>query len=298
MATGEAYTRTLGELHQLQREMIEQRYLRRADGTERVAEAVRRLGEVGSPGGLITRSAQELGESSDFDQVLLSRVGQPAELLPLAGWTSSGVDPGLGALGDRPIALGYPLIEDEVVRRRGSALVGVADSGSRAPARLTQAMGWDQYVVAAIVLGTSTVGLLHAGRATGPPLGELELEVATLFADGLGRAFERAVLRETLERQRGQLQAAARWINTRMLDLSSEEAPNRDDLRDVLTAREVEVLRLITRGLSNRAIATKLMLREGTVKYHVKNILRKLQSRSRAEAVSRYMQLYAGSEGP
>ena len=38
------------------------------------------------------------------------------------------------------------------------------------------------------------------------------------------------------------------------------------------------------------------MLREGTVKYHVKNILRKLGSRNRAEAVSRFMQLYAGPD--
>lgn len=50
-------------------------------------------------------------------------------------------------------------------------------------------------------------------------------------------------------------------------------------------------MRLIARGQSNPDIARALVLGEGTVKYHVKNILRKLQARSRTEAVSRYMRL-------
>ena len=89
MATGEAYTRVLVELQQLQRELIEQRYLRRADGLERVGEAVRRLGEVGTPAGMIARSAEELGASSAFDRALVSRV-EPGRLRPLAIWASPG----------------------------------------------------------------------------------------------------------------------------------------------------------------------------------------------------------------
>ena len=59
-------------------------------------------------------------------------------------------------------------------------------------------------------------------------------------------------------------------------------------LTDALTPRELEVLRLLARGLTNQAIANELVVREGTVKYHVKNILRKLGATSRADAVSRY----------
>jgi len=51
-----------------------------------------------------------------------------------------------------------------------------------------------------------------------------------------------------------------------------------------LSDRELEVLRLVARGLSNRDIATELVIAENTVKNHVRNILEKLQLRSRMEA--------------
>ncbi|MFI5299904.1 MAG: response regulator [Polyangiales bacterium] len=59
-----------------------------------------------------------------------------------------------------------------------------------------------------------------------------------------------------------------------------------------LTAREIEVLRLLAGGYSNREIARALELSEGTVKNHVSNILEKLGVRDRTRAV-----LKALSEG-
>jgi DNA-binding NarL/FixJ family response regulator len=52
-----------------------------------------------------------------------------------------------------------------------------------------------------------------------------------------------------------------------------------------LTDRELEVLRLVARGLNNRDIAKQLFISENTVKNHVRNILEKLQLHSRMEAV-------------
>jgi DNA-binding NarL/FixJ family response regulator len=52
-----------------------------------------------------------------------------------------------------------------------------------------------------------------------------------------------------------------------------------------LTAREVDVLRLVARGLSNRYIAGELSVSENTVKNHVRNILEKLHLHNRMEAV-------------
>nr|WP_232328189.1 LuxR C-terminal-related transcriptional regulator [Kibdelosporangium sp. MJ126-NF4] len=52
----------------------------------------------------------------------------------------------------------------------------------------------------------------------------------------------------------------------------------------MLTAREAEVLRLLTSGATNRQIARQLVLGEETVKTHVSRILRKLGVRTRAAA--------------
>ena len=59
-----------------------------------------------------------------------------------------------------------------------------------------------------------------------------------------------------------------------------------------LTEREVEVLRLIAQGATNREIATALVISEGTVKNHMSNILSRLQLRDRTQAA-----LYAREQG-
>jgi len=61
---------------------------------------------------------------------------------------------------------------------------------------------------------------------------------------------------------------------------------------NALTAREVEVLRLVAKGMSNREIATQLTTTEATIKTHVSSILSKLHLANRVQAA-----LYAISEG-
>ncbi|AIJ25664.1 putative two-component system response regulator [Amycolatopsis methanolica 239] len=53
----------------------------------------------------------------------------------------------------------------------------------------------------------------------------------------------------------------------------------------VLTSREQGVLELLARGLSNRDIGSRLFISETTVKFHVRNIMRKIDASSRAEVV-------------
>jgi len=54
---------------------------------------------------------------------------------------------------------------------------------------------------------------------------------------------------------------------------------------EVLTAREIQVLRLLARGRANKEIAAELIISERTVKFHVSSILSKLGAGNRTEAV-------------
>ena len=54
---------------------------------------------------------------------------------------------------------------------------------------------------------------------------------------------------------------------------------------ELLSAREAEVLELIARGYKNRQIAQALVIEERTVRFHVENILDKLNVNNRTEAV-------------
>jgi DNA-binding NarL/FixJ family response regulator len=59
----------------------------------------------------------------------------------------------------------------------------------------------------------------------------------------------------------------------------------------LLTRRELDVLRLMAEGATNRQIADALVISSATVKFHTGSILRKLHAANRAEAVTRYLRL-------
>jgi DNA-binding NarL/FixJ family response regulator len=72
------------------------------------------------------------------------------------------------------------------------------------------------------------------------------------------------------------------------VDLSRSDAvATRSGGIDDLTPREMDVLRLLAEGLSNRKIGERLSVNERTVKFHVAAILAKLEAANRTEAVMR-----------
>ncbi len=75
-------------------------------------------------------------------------------------------------------------------------------------------------------------------------------------------------------------------------ELSRPPAPEERPTTEPLTEREVEVLRLIARGMGNQQIADQLVISEATVRTHVSNILSKLHLASRTQAA-----LYALQKG-
>jgi DNA-binding NarL/FixJ family response regulator len=72
-------------------------------------------------------------------------------------------------------------------------------------------------------------------------------------------------------------------VSKRLIAGLSPQPADRDT--DGLTAREIEVLRLIAQGLSNSEIAEQLFISEATVKTHINNTFAKIGARHRAEAV-------------
>lgn len=298
MADAAAAGRVLVELLALEREIVEAGYVRRSDALERVADAVRRLGEIGSPQGILDRAAEELVTSSEFDRAMLGEV-RGGELSVRTVWSAddgAGATAALEDLRRAPIALEYPSIEDEVARSQRTEIVRARTTRSRAAHRLSEALGWDGYVVAPLVVQGKTVGLLHAdATATGHALDALDAEVASRYTEGLSGVFERAVLREMLQLHHHELRSAVDWMSARLGQLATgadewnAPAGGGDPAgAETLTPRELDVLRLLAKGRTNLEIARALVVREGTIKYHVKNILRKLGATSRADAVSRY----------
>jgi DNA-binding NarL/FixJ family response regulator len=77
-------------------------------------------------------------------------------------------------------------------------------------------------------------------------------------------------------------------IARRVIESFRKKGPRRDESVS-LTAREEEILVMLTKGYSNKEIADRLNLSIETVRSHLKNIYEKMHVRSRAEAVAHYM---------
>lgn len=93
-----------------------------------------------------------------------------------------------------------------------------------------------------------------------------------------------------------EVHGGGRWLDKgsshRALDrLLQRQAGSREAAR-LLTPRELEIVRMVARGLRNRAIAEQLFITEGTVKIHLHNIYQKVEVDGRLE-----LALYAQSRG-
>ena len=89
-------------------------------------------------------------------------------------------------------------------------------------------------------------------------------------------------------------QAAARGIAVERVGkllAAFKQVASPSPLIEPLSERELQVLRLITAGLSNREIAAELVLTVGTVKRHASNIYGKLNVHKRTQAVARAREL-------
>lgn len=85
--------------------------------------------------------------------------------------------------------------------------------------------------------------------------------------------------------------SVARRVLEEFARLAPPARPPDAGLPEPLTARELDVLRLLAEGLSNREIAARLFLSEGTVKNYVTGLLQKTGARDRTQAALRAREL-------
>jgi DNA-binding CsgD family transcriptional regulator len=298
-------------------ERLRHRYDTRFEALAAVRHAIDELRSITSPASMLEQAPAALCRASKLRRVLLS-LTEEGRLVGEAGhFTDEGAAAAdvVARLRADPIALEHPLIETELLRRRRATIVDDAQVHPRVDRRLAELMGWTSYAAAPLVVGPHVIGMLHADRGQGQRLDVLDRDVLWEFTSLLAQAYESASLRRALRHEREQLREFLDWLGARSgeltdapLRLATMQRPprrstsppvapvggSRDDrvvFEGLLTRRELDVLRLLADGNSNKAIAEALVISDGTVKFHVNSILRKLRVANRAEAVSRYLRL-------
>ena len=305
-------------------ERLRQRFEARFDALERVQAAVGELREVTSPRQMLARAPAALCAGSLFERAVLSLVVGGRMVAEAVCFVGAGHERAAAAvlaeLQANPLRLEHPLIETELLRRRRATIVVDADVHPRVDRRTALLMGWRSYAAAPLVVGSQVVGVIHADRGPGQALDVLDRDVLWEFATGLAQAYESTTLRRTLRDERDRMREFLEWLRARSSELTDapvtlaagsnaspaspasrsplpEPVPGghtRDDrvvFEGLLTRRELDVLRLMAEGATNRQIADALVISSATVKFHTGSILRKLHAANRAEAVTRYLRL-------
>jgi DNA-binding CsgD family transcriptional regulator len=231
-----------------------------------------------------------------------------SELVPAAGDVPR---PGLGVPAPGRIVIDPGSAEGELLRRGTPMLARAAD----VPPDRRLLVHRRGYVAAAVAVEGRTLAVLVAAGGPHHCPDLVDRDGLHEFAERLGWMLEHLLLRQRTAQQTAQL-GAALGAAQRLVDtfggaaprglLAADAAIPRDGriVRPVsghvaweLTARERTVLEQMAGGKTNRSIAAELFLSEGTVKCHVKRILRKLDAANRAEAVARFLGAADGSSG-
>ncbi len=189
---------------------------------------------------------------------------------------------------DHPVARSG--IRAELDGADGIEVVGEASSGHEA-LRLVEKLCPDVLVLDVVMPGMDGVEATRLLRERHPDLRILALSAyhddeyvfGLLSAGAAGYVLKEEALDTIVEA----IRAASRgetWLSKRVEEKVVRRAIGEEE-EFPLTERELDVLRLLAKGWSNRRIARELYITERTVRFHVENILSKLGVSSRTEAV-------------
>jgi DNA-binding CsgD family transcriptional regulator len=272
---------------------------RRTESIRVVREALRQFRGIRRVGQLRERCPKVMAQLG-FDRAMLSLVNKsvwtPASAYVDGDpeWARTIVESGQ----EHPQQLIASLPEFDLVRRKQGILVTEAQQNPNVNKAIVAPSLSRSYVAAAVMPEDTVIGLLHCDNYFHRgDVGEIDRDLLNLFAEGFGYVLERTIL---LERAAA-IQAEATRLSTSMASAIDGFADDNAGVTptfdtpwatgtglDVygLTRRELEVLRLMAAGDTNTRISSRLVISAGTVKSHVKHILRKLGASNRAEAVS------------
>jgi len=198
----------------------------------------------------------------------------------------------------------------ELLRSRGVQVVASVSSGDEGVRRASELFP-DIILLDVKMPGMSGIETVQRLRASGSAVPVLMLTMSREDADlrAALRAGAQGYLLKDMEPEdlvpaleaavRGESVVAGEMVGTlaRIVqgDAAAEaEAPRPANPFALLTPRETEILECIADGSSNKMIARALAITDGTVKMHVKSILRKLGMRSRVEAAVAAVELGLG----
>ena len=303
-------------------ERLRERFEGRFQALDRIQAAVGELREVTSPREMLARAPAALCAGSAFERAIVSLVRGGRMIAEAAYFSGPGQGRAaasvLAQLQANPVRLEHTLIETELLRRRRATIVLDAQVHPRVDRPTAELLGWRSYAAAPLVVGSRVTGVIHADRGAGESVDVLDRDVLWEFATGLAEAYESTTLRRTLRDERDQMREFLEWLRARSSELTDAPvtlsagghapvspptplsepvgtaATGRDDrvvFEGLLTRRELDVLRLMAEGATNRQVADALVISSGTVKFHTGSILRKLHAANRAEAVTRYLRL-------
>jgi DNA-binding CsgD family transcriptional regulator len=305
------------ELDDFERRAAGEGVTARFDTLLRTHEALRRLREhATTPEALVEAAPREVCAACGFSRAMISRVRGsmwvPEVLHIVEGHDEDGGDAFRDYIEQVEIPLAHMLLEAELVRRRMPAIVDDPPNDDRTFKEIVGVARSASYVAAPILSTRRVIGFFHADRYGQPGHGPVTAEdrdALWLLAEHFALLFERTVLVRRLEEQRSRLQEALATAAQRIDEMCSADidlvrhepiSPRKrrgpagsgvGRIDSLLTAREREVLELMASGATNTGVAQQLVISEGTVKSHVKHILRKLRVSNRAEAVSRYLHI-------
>ena len=262
------------------------------------------------PGQLLVRACSEIIECTGFSRVMLSHV-ESEVWVPRVIYTRS---QGFSNVCDNRITLGLSTVEAHACRSFDTIRVIDTEGDSRVSPELLKVFVTRSYAVAPIAPAGKIIGMLHVDHgASLKTVSTAEQRVLEFLAMDISQAYEWSVLVERVRLRKASIDnflkdfepnkktiegsenntaafSILSWESQERLVSSSRNNGAETEIKESLTHREREILSFVVQGWDNRSIAEELVLVEGTVKSHVKHLLRKYGAVNRSELISRCLQ--------